>query len=199
MKRFAQQYIGRVTRMLAALDLETLEQVVTVLSAARARGSHVFTLGNGGSAASATHFAADLNRINENGAPPFRSIALTDNLSQITAWANDTHYENIFQRQLANLVKRDDVVAALSCSGDSPNVLSALEFAKTRGATTLALVGSPGGRAAAIADHALCLDDGSYEVVEDGHAVVCHILACYLGAREPRPWPSPAAEAETPS
>lgn len=185
MKDFARGYIERLQRVLESVDLDDLERVTRVLAEARARKGTIFTLGNGGSASRATHFASDLNRIPANGVPPFRAIALTDNLSLITSWANDTHYDHVFQRQLENLLGRDDVVVGLSCSGDSPNVVSAIDFARSRGATTIGLLGFDGGRVKGIVDHAVCLRDGSYEVVEDAHAILCHVIACYLRGADP--------------
>src|SRR5256885_6081020 len=117
--------------MLQAISLSHLETVLRLLEEAYRNGRRIFIMGNGGSAATASHFALDLakNTI-KAGAPRLKAISLTDHVPLITAWSNDTAYEHIFEEQLANLIEAGDVVIGMSTSGNSPNGLNALKLAK---------------------------------------------------------------------
>ena len=125
------QYLGEVQYTLGALPLDHIWNVVDLLLSANYAGSTVFTLGNGGSAATASHFACDLAKgtITPNR-PRFRVVALTDNVPLMTAWGNDVAYDDVFAEQLSGLIRPADVVVAISGSGNSPNVLRAVELAR---------------------------------------------------------------------
>jgi D-sedoheptulose 7-phosphate isomerase len=135
--RYSREYIARLKAALQSLDLDAVESVVNVLAAARRDGRQVFTCGNGASAALASHFTADLAKMASAGSPRFRAVALTDNVSLITAWANDCGYREVFSRQLTNLLRDGDVLVAISCSGNSENVIAALEAARAQGGETI--------------------------------------------------------------
>jgi D-sedoheptulose 7-phosphate isomerase len=170
----------RLEAALRSLDLDAVESVVSVLTAARRDGRQVFTCGNGASAALASHFAADLAKMASPGSRRFRATALTDNVPLITAWANDFGYREVFSRQLANLLCERDVLVAISCSGNSQNVIAALETARARGGETIGLLGFDGGCAKPLVDHIIWCGDSHYGIVEDVHYVICHIIANFL-------------------
>src|SRR5713226_3827083 len=134
------RYFSGLEQMLRAISLAHLERVLRLLEEAYLNGRRIFIMGNGGSAATASHFALDLakNTI-VPGAPRLKAISLTDHVPLITAWSNDTAYEHIFEEQLANLIEPGDVVIGISASGNSPNVINGLRFAKQSGAATIGL------------------------------------------------------------
>ncbi len=154
-------------------------------------GKHVFTLGNGGSASTASHMAADLakNTIEQN-MRRFRILSLNDNASLLTALANDLGYENVFSEQLKNLIRAGDLLIVISGSGNSPNVVAAIEYARERSAEVAAIVGFGGGRAAELADLAIVVHSDHYGIVEDLHLVINHILVDHFKERlsDERAW-----------
>jgi D-sedoheptulose 7-phosphate isomerase len=140
-------------------------------------GRMIYLFGNGGSAALASHFACDLGKGTIDGSKKrFRVLALTDNVPLITAWANDSRYEDIFAEQLANFVRKDDVAFAISGSGNSQNVLNALELAREAGATTIGLVGYSGGRMKELCDVSMIVPSHNMQIIEDLHLCVAHAL-----------------------
>ncbi|MER3457737.1 MAG: phosphoheptose isomerase, partial [Chloroflexota bacterium] len=139
-------YFHELGEALAALPHAPIEAMLDILQQARLEGRTIFIVGNGGSASTASHFACDLGKNTVMpGVPRFRVTALTDNMEVFSALANDLGYENVFAEQLANLLHPGDVVIAISTSGNSPNVLKAVEFARTQGATTIGWTGQGGG------------------------------------------------------
>src|ERR1700680_5283845 len=133
--------------MLQAISLPHLETVLRLLEEAYRNGRRIFIMGNGGSAATASHFALDLakNTIMP-GAPRLKAISLTDHVPLITAWSNDTHYEHIFAEQLTNMMEPGDVVIGISASGNSANVINAVKLAQQSRAETIGLLGATGGK-----------------------------------------------------
>ncbi len=185
----AADYVAGVVRALEGLPHETITRIAAILEAARARGQTVFLLGNGGSAAIASHLACDLSKTAIHpDRPRVRAVALTDNVPLITAWANDTDYNRIFAEQLQNLVRPGDVVIAISGRGRSPNVLEAVRVARAQGATTVALTGFDGGILKDLAEVTLVVPSEHYGQIEDVHSVVAHILTGLLhGGETPAP------------
>ena len=146
---------------------------------------HVFVFGNGGSAANASHFATDLGKgASDKIGRRFRVLALNDNVSWMTALANDYSYEDAFVGQLQNYGQPDDVVLSLSVSGNSPNCVKALEWAKKHGLRTIAVVGGKRGRMADIAEQVIVINDTHYGRVEDAQMAICHML-CYAFIEHP--------------
>jgi D-sedoheptulose 7-phosphate isomerase len=183
------RYMEQVRATIAGLDVETIGQIVEVLHEARIERRRIFIFGNGGSAATASHFACDLNKgAICSGQPRFRAIALTDCMPLLSAWANDTAYENIFAQQLENHVEPGDVVIGISGSGNSMNVVNALKLANIRGATTIALTGFDGGKVKDIAHICLIVRNNSIEQVEDIHLLLGHAITTCL--RLMSAWPS---------
>jgi D-sedoheptulose 7-phosphate isomerase len=157
---------------------ESFATVVDLVRRARQSGGRIFVMGNGGSAATASHLVCDLMKTSRiPGGPPIRAYALTDNVPLLTAWANDDGYEAVFAEQLANLVAPTDLVIAVSVSGRSPNILAALHAATRAGATRVGFLGSDGGAALELVDaamHVCCEDQG---IVESVHLAMVHALA----------------------
>ena len=172
-----QDYTDALNRSLQALPFETLASIVERLREARERGNRVFVMGNGGSAATASHMVADLSKTTiKDGAPRLRVIPITDNMPLITAWANDTGYENIFVEQLENHASPGDVVIAISGSGRSENVLRAVRRARELGATTIGLTGFRGGDLKDLVDTVVIVDSQVYGQIEDVHHAIGHML-----------------------
>lgn len=185
-------YIAGLARTLQSLPLDTIAEIAAILEEAREEERAVFLLGNGGSAATASHIACDLNKtaIRPN-ARRLRATALSDNVPLITAWANDTHYHNIFVEQLQNFLRPRDVVIAISGSGRSTNVLDAVRRARELGAVTIGLTGFDGGLLRDHVDLCLIVACENMGQIEDVHLAVGHMLTAMLGRR---PVPPPAAE-----
>ncbi|MGQ9681274.1 MAG: D-sedoheptulose-7-phosphate isomerase [Anaerolineae bacterium] len=176
-----QRYLKELTEVLQHLPLAEIERLVDLLHDARLDGRQILLLGNGGSAATASHFACDLakNTI-ADGLPNYRALALTDNVPLLTAWANDSSYENVFCGQLACLLRPGDVVIGISGSGNSPNVLRAIEMARKGGATTVGVTGFAGGRLRELVDLAIVVPCHCMEQVEDLHLVLEHLVVTAL-------------------
>jgi D-sedoheptulose 7-phosphate isomerase len=183
-REFAQWYRDLEIAKWRELDLDVVEAIARALEKAERNGRQIFVLGNGGSAATASHIATDWSKTAERkGGRLLRCMSLTDNVSFMTAIANDLGYEEVFVRQLANLLARGDIVVLISGSGNSPNVVKAAEFAKKRGAVTIGMTGFTGGRLRKLVDICLHVDSDQYGVVEDLHMAVGSILAFYLKQR----------------
>lgn len=179
---FARGYLDYVAEIAAQLDTGAIAAFVDVLLAARERGARIFFLGNGGSAATASHFALDLAVGCKSWDKPFRAVALTDNSALVTALANDFGYDTVFVRQLQTQLHAGDVVVAISASGNSPNVLAAVEYANDQGAVTVGLTGFDGGELADAAQHIVhvATNRGEYGPVEDVHLILDHLVVAYL-------------------
>lgn len=176
-----------MTQTLSALPLGRIEDVVEVLLSANYVGSTVFIVGNGGSAATASHFASDLAKGTITpGRPRLRVAALTDNVPLMTAWSNDVAYEDVFAEQLRGLMRRGDVLIAFSCSGNSPNVLKAAELARQIGGVTLGFCGFGGGRLSELVDIPVVVPSQCMEQIEDVHLTLCHVVSAALRERMER-------------
>ncbi len=176
-----QSYAWEIRVTLERLPWDEIRQVIAVLHQARLNGRQVFVLGNGGSAATASHFACDLGKgAALPGYPLFRAIALTDNMAVFSAYANDCGYEQVFARQLANLVQPGDVVIGISGSGNSANVLNAIQLARDSGATTVGFAGFDGGRLKGLVDFCLHVENHCMEQVEDIHLMLGHLITTAL-------------------
>jgi D-sedoheptulose 7-phosphate isomerase len=179
---FADAYRTQLFHALNGLDLQSITECVDILRSARDEGRSIFVCGNGGSAATASHFATDMVKGASYGyASRFRIMALTDSASTITAYANDVSYDSVFVEQLKNFAKPGDVFIAISGSGNSPNVVEAIEYANSIGCKTIAMTGKDGGKLKPAAAVQLHIDDKHMGRIEDAHMVVCHMLAyCFM-------------------
>jgi D-sedoheptulose 7-phosphate isomerase len=170
-------YLEDLRAVLDALDRTEIWRVIDVHRQAYHAGSRVFIFGNGGSAATASHFACDLGKnVSGHGGRRFKALALTDNVSLLTAWANDTAYDRVFAEQLENLVESRDVVVGISASGNSPNVLRAMELARARGATTVGLTGFEGGKLKPLCDVCVVVPSNRVDQIEDTHLALQHLI-----------------------
>src|SRR3989338_5021749 len=185
-KDFIEDYIFELSRCLKSLDKTKLELIIDVLINAYKKDKKVFILGNGGSATTASHMACDLGkgtlqRIYDNTERRFRVISLTDNVAIMTAFANDLSFDDIFIQQLRNLVETDDVVIALSGSGNSPNVVKAVEYAKSCGAITIGFLGfKTGGKLGGMVDYSIIVDSNHYGPIEDIQLILNHVIAAWI-------------------
>jgi D-sedoheptulose 7-phosphate isomerase len=172
-----QFYLKDVSRLLAELPVETIRGVVDRLLQAYREDRRLILLGNGGSAATASHLVADFQKmIFLSGGKPFRAMACTDSMPLVTAWGNDTEYANVFAEQVRTWAESGDVVLAISGSGNSPNVLKAVEVAREQGATTIGLSGFAGGRLAELVDVPIVVPCDNMQRIEDVHMVVGHLF-----------------------
>jgi D-sedoheptulose 7-phosphate isomerase len=175
--RSIRTYFRDLTGLVSQLPYNSISQIVSIFLNTFAEQRTVYVFGNGGSAASASHLMCDINK----GASPGegkrpRVMALTDNASLITAWANDFGYERIFAEQLKTFIKPRDVAFAISTSGDSPNVLLALEVARESGAMTIGLGGCQGGQMKSLCDVCAIVPSDNVQLVEDLHHAMIHSI-----------------------
>jgi len=178
------RYLDEIEAAVRLIDRDAVRRVVDTLFACWQRGGTTYVIGNGGSAATASHMMNDLMKCTiVEGQARFRAIALTDNVPVMTAFANDIAYEEIFIEPLRALLEPADVLLSLSGSGNSPNVLRAVAFAKETGALTIGLCGDTGGKLAALADLAVCIPAARIGQQEDGHLILNHAIALALHER----------------
>jgi D-sedoheptulose 7-phosphate isomerase len=181
-RKFASDYLSYLNEVLSSIDVKEIEKFVSTLLDARERGATIFFIGNGGSAATSSHFANDLSIGTNSFDKPFRVVSLTDNQAIITAIGNDFGYEEIFIKQIQVLGKSGDVVVGISASGNSPNLLKAFDLAKKVGIKTVAITAFDGGKMKQIADEGIHVQTGlkEYGPAEDAHMVLDHLIGAYL-------------------
>jgi D-sedoheptulose 7-phosphate isomerase len=174
----ARQYFEELQRVMAILPKDSINQIADILVKANESGRMVYLFGNGGSASLASHLACDLGKGTAycSGGKRFRVLALTDNLPTLTAWANDSSYEDIFSEQLRNFVQPQDVAFAISGSGNSKNVLNALQVAREVGATTVGISGFQGGQMKALCEICLVVPSDNMQIIEDLHLAMAHSI-----------------------
>ena len=174
-------YIDGLCALLQRLPVDDIQRVIELLLHACTSGHAVYIMGNGGSAATASHMANDLSKGTfVPGAPRFKAISLSDNIPLITAWANDKDYASIFYEQLFPLVQSGDVVIGISGSGNSENVLRAIRLAREKGATTIGFTGYNGGKLAYLVDINVLASGAEMEMAEDIHMVLDHLVCSTL-------------------
>ena len=180
-------YFTELEQMLRDISQAHLQDILSLLEETYRNGHRIFIMGNGGSAATASHFALDLakNTIMP-GAPRLKAISLTDHVPLITAWSNDTAYEHIFEEQLANMIEPGDLVIGISTSGNSPNVINALHLAKKSCAATAGLLGAKGGLIKTIVDAYVLAPGQNIEQEEDAHMILTHIITRHMREVVPR-------------
>lgn len=174
-------YLKQMQDVLCRISGSLIERNVGLLYEAWKGGRHVFLMGNGGSATTASHMANDLSKGTVvDGRPRMKAIALTDNVALLSAWANDSCYERVFVEQLTNLLDTGDVVLAISASGNSPNILRAVEFARQHGSVTVGWTGGSGGRLKDIVDLAVVVPSADVGMIESCHLVLDHLVTSEL-------------------
>jgi len=178
------KYLDEVISSLEAMKKDfprKAEEIVAVLTKARDSGRRIYVMGNGGSASTASHMASDLSKgASRKDASRFKAMALTDNIPVMLAWANDSSYEDIFVEQLRNHLEKGDVVIGISGSGNSENVLRAIEYANKSGAETIGLSGFDGGKLAKLAKTGYIVPNHCMQQVEDLHLIIEHLLSMVL-------------------
>jgi D-sedoheptulose 7-phosphate isomerase len=179
---FARAYLEYLQAVLRRIDPAEIGRFIRTLLDARERSATIFFIGNGGSAATASHFANDLSIGTNDYEKPFRAFSLTDNVPILTAIGNDFGYDEIFVRQLRALGKSGDVLIGISASGNSPNLLKAFEYASSIGISTIAITAFDGGRMKALANQGIHVptDLKEYGPAEDAHLVLDHLVTAYL-------------------
>ena len=174
-------YFDELEQMVRTLSRDDLQKVLRLLEGCYYNGRRIFVIGNGGSAATASHFALDLakNTIMPQ-APRLKAISLTDHVPLITAWSNDTAYEHIFAEQLANLIEPGDVVIGISASGNSLNVINALRLARQSRAFTVGILGATGGKIKDMVDAYILAPGQNIEQEEDAHMILSHVITRHM-------------------
>ena len=179
---FAKNYSAYLSEILSKMDYLEIGKMIEAILDARQRGAQIFFIGNGGSAATASHFANDISigtRVTEK---PFKAISLTDNVAVITAIGNDDGYEQIFTKQLQNFSQSGDILVAISASGNSPNIIHAVNYARQRGLKIIGLTGFDGGKLRELSDIKIHVQTqkGEYGPVEDVHMFIDHLIGSYF-------------------
>jgi len=178
---FPELYKAELLKAIQAIPLDQVSAAIDWFKNARAAGRQIFVCGNGGSASAASHFACDMGKGASYGRPSrFRILALTDSLPVITAYANDVSYDAVFVEQLKNFAQPGDLVVGISGSGNSPNVVRALEYGNAAGCRTIALTGRDGGRLGPLAQLNIQVHVPHMGRIEDAHLIVLHMICYYF-------------------
>jgi D-sedoheptulose 7-phosphate isomerase len=179
--QFARDYKEKLAGTLESVDLDRVGRAIGILEEARRANRHIFVCGNGGSASTASHFVTDMVKgASFQRESRFRIMALTDSPATITAYSNDVGYDCVFAEQLKNFAGPGDVFIAISGSGNSLNVINAMECANTAGCKTIALTGRDGGKLGSMAQVEIRVRESHMGRIEDGHLIVCHMMCYYF-------------------
>lgn len=179
------RYYEEEQRVIASLPLAEISEAMNIFESARKRGARIYICGNGGSAATASHFCCDFNKgVSMSVDRPYRLECLNDNVPTMMAIANDIGYEDVFSFPLKGKLTSDDVVVGISGSGNSSNVVNALRYASEIGAITVGLVGYDGGLVKKIADHCIHIPIDNMQIVEDLHMIMDHSMMFVLSNQE---------------
>lgn len=177
-----ESYITRLKTALDNLDRKEIEQFAQILSDAREKEANIFIIGNGGSASTASHFCCDFNKVASYGydnKKRFKFICLSDNIATVMSYSNDVCYDDIFVEQLKNFVQPNDILIAISSSGNSPNIIKAVEYANKNNIATVGLTGCDGGKLKEISKYSVNANSFDKQVSEDIHLILCHMLMQY--------------------
>ncbi len=179
---FTRGYFDYLSKILSQIDEKAVENLIKIILETREKGKSIYFIGNGGSAATCSHIANDIQIGTRTSGKPFRVHCLTDNVPVITAIGNDYGYEHIFIKQLEVVLEEGDTVVAITASGNSPNLISAMTYAKKRNCATLAFTGFDGGKIRELVDFCVHVPSvkGEYGPVEDAHMIFDHVIGNYL-------------------
>ncbi|AEF82303.1 D-sedoheptulose-7-phosphate isomerase [Leadbettera azotonutricia] len=183
MKTFLDNYSNGVMEAMKNFEADQFEKIIALIADIYKKDGQIFIAGNGGSAGSANHFVCDFgkNAVDfKSGKRRFRIISVCDNVEKITALGNDIAFDEIFSFQLTNLMNEGDILIVISASGNSPDIVKACEYAKTRKGKIIALSGFDGGKIKALADACMVARLKTYEQIEDIHLVILHMIVCYF-------------------
>lgn len=177
-------YTSRLKSTFDALDRNKIDDVMNVLIKAYEDEGTIFIFGNGGSASTASHCVCDFNKgVSCELNKKFRFVCLNDNVATMMAIANDCGYENVFQMQLEGKLKKGDIVFAISGSGNSKNIIKAVEYAKEQGNEVISLTGYDGGRLLQLSDHPIHVSIDDMQITEDVHMMVCHLMSSVIAKK----------------
>jgi D-sedoheptulose 7-phosphate isomerase len=177
-------YLKGLRSCLEEIAEKDIIEIVDIIMKACSDGKKVIFMGNGGSATTASHFARDISiGTAKEGKPRVRALSLADSIAAITSLANDVGYNSVFKEQLIGQMDKGDVVIGISASGNSPNVLEAMEYARSAGAVTVGFSGFGGGKLKELSDKSIVLSSRDYGQVEDTHLVLDHIFTCLVKER----------------
>lgn len=187
LRAFIDDYIKNLKLAIDGVPLEKIEKIADILFEAYKTNKHVYVMGNGGSAATAAHMVCDLAKGTIWPVAPsekrFRVLCLADNIPLMTAWTNDVEYAHVFREQLLDVVENGDVVIGISASGNSMNVINAVEYANSCGAITVGFTGMGGGKLKDISRECIIVNSNNMERVEDVHHILAHIIKTYLNIK----------------
>lgn len=185
MTNWMKDYTDSLKQAINNLPYDKIDDIIRLLAKANRENRQIFVFGNGGSAATASHFITDLGKgASDKLSNRFRCLSLNDNSAWMTALGNDYSYDDVYLGQLKNFANPGDIVLTMSVSGSSPNLVRAFEWAKNNGLETIALVGGKRGKLAEIAGHVAVVDSHHYGIVEDAHMVISHLI-CYAFMEHP--------------
>ncbi len=186
MKEFLDQYRRELYGAVDAIAPEEFQKAVDLIAQAYREDRQIFVMGNGGSAATANHFVCNFgkNAVQDPAKRRFRMLSLSDNVERITAYGNDVSFEEIFRQQLVNLMNPGDLLISISASGNSPDLVRPCQYARERGARQIAMAGFDGGKIREFAQAGLVIPLSSYEWIEDGHMILCHMIVCYFKSHQ---------------
>lgn len=177
-------YTDRLKKEFDSLDRDQINDVMNTLLKAYENENTIYIFGNGGSASTASHFVCDFNKgVSIKLDKKFRFVCLNDNTATVMAIANDCGYENVFSIQLEGKLKKGDVIFAISGSGNSKNIIKAVEYAKTQGNEIISLTGYNGGKLLQLSDHPIHVNINDMQITEDVHMMMCHMISSILAKR----------------
>lgn len=180
-KRKLQEYLTQEINVIKSINLDAVNEVINVLEEARLFGKRIFICGNGGSAATASHYCCDFNKgISANQEKKYNFECLSDNVPTMMAVANDIGYDEIFRLPLKNKMRAGDILIGVSGSGNSQNVINAMKYAKSNGGTVIAIVGYNGGQMMDIADYCIHVNINNMQISEDVHMIIDHLIMYVL-------------------
>lgn len=185
MEDYIKDFLNKLSSQINQVSWKEIALSIKILQATYEHDGKIFLIGNGGSAAIATHFANDLNKTvfgqrGEKKVKRFQAMSLADNASSLTAWANDVGFEEVFSEQLKNFAKANDDLVAISSSGNSANIIKAAQTAKNIHMQIIGFTGFDGGKLLPLSDAKIHLPSQEYEIVESGHEAICHLITTYF-------------------
>lgn len=177
MEKIIQEYFDTLKKTINNLNVDEFISVANLMSQARSKGKKIFIFGNGGSGSTATHFSCDINKgVSYGKKERFKVICLNDNIPTLLAYSNDIGYDIVFKEQLENYLEAGDLVIGISGSGNSKNILYAIEFAKEKSAITVGITGFNGGKLKSIADYSVNANFNDMQISEDIHMIWVHVM-----------------------
>ncbi len=185
MENYIKNFLEDLNVQINKVSWREIASAIRIIHSAYEYDGKIFLIGNGGSAAIASHFANDLNKTvfgqkGEKNVKRFQAICLADNTSALTAWANDVGFNKVFSEQLKNFAKPHDALFAISSSGNSPNIINAVKVAKKSHMPIISLSGFDGGKLSRMSNAKIHIPSQKYEIVESAHEAICHLIMTYF-------------------